>query len=495
MACAFLSSLYPTLTVIEVTHEYPVASIPAHGVESGRLIDQHSFLLAHSSHEQCVVLASSIRPDILSHINRLAAIISLREDSSSHLSIVCRSKGIPIVNVSTDVLVDLSSLTHQYVQCAVSTFQQRIYCGLFHLDKLTHLTRRRLILDGLHGKLPFDITSNADTAEDVSKAVSCGFRKFWPRSETLLYTPTVLNVFRSLLVFPSAELSALFKAAHQASIVALLKSASSGRLVFRLLDPPGHEFVPDADDTTAMGHIASLAEKSLAEVRAALSAQREANPMIGYRGARLLLTHPYLLRAQVLALCDAWTSLPREEKPKFVEIFVPFIITHGELRELRSRIFSIIQDSTDIPLQTVRFGSMIETPSILEYPEEVAALTDFVSFGTNDLAAIFYGLSRGDCYEAYMRQYIELGLIEEDPFFEFSDALLRRIVTFSRVLRQANPNVEIDICGEQTMGSNIWRAVRERSFTSISIGVENLPAFLANMCKEKYINEKYEPIP
>lgn len=487
-------SLFPVLTILDLKHSYPLVSIASAGIAVGKLTNQDFLMSGGACSAELVVVATKIQPDLLSYLDLIVAVISTEEDPSSHVSIVCRAKGIPIVNIDKATFGEIQILNGQIIQCAIDTFSRKLLFGSFLLDRTSHIKIRSKILSDLHGVLPFSITSNADTADDVKNAVACGFRKFWPRSETLLYSQDVLPVFRALLIRPTPTLAERFKELHQESIVALLRAAGATRLVFRLLDPPAHEFLPHSDDARAIQELSAQTGLTADEVKDVLISMQEDNPMMGHRGARLLLTHPSLLEAQVRALCDAWLSLEDGKKPHFVEIFVPFVITSAELMALRTRIFFVIQKMTVVPMSIVKFGTMIETPAILECANDIAPLIDFASYGTNDLAAIFYGLSRGDCYRTYLRRYIEDKLIEVDPLFEFAPHLLKRIINFSAELRAVKPIIEIDTCGEQAVGSNIWNAVKEGAFDSISIGVENLPAFLENMRIQGYVNEYYQAI-
>lgn len=488
-----IAALFPKLDTVKLELSYPVSSVVSAGIGLGSLVLQDKFMSSTDSFSQAIVLADPIRFDLLSYLPSIAGIISRNEDPSSHIAIVCRARGLPIVNVDESFFTEISSKTQGAIsQCAISTFAKTISFGAFTLDRSQYIYNRSVILNKLHGKLPFSLTSNADTADDVALAVACGFKKFWPRSETLLYSPEVLAAFRTLLINPTIEFSDNFKRLHQSSIVDLLLATKGHRLVFRLLDPPAHEFLPQLDDNNTINQLSKQALLSSDVVKKILSELREDNPMIGHRGVRLLMTHPLLLKAQVCALCDAWLSLSDAEKPPFVEIFVPFVITALELKIIKHRIFEIIRCDTTLPQSKIKFGTMIETPAIMDYPHEVAPMVDFVSYGTNDLTATHYALSRGNCYRAFLNAYINDGLIDTDPFCEFTPHLINKIITFSDALREKNPSIEIDTCGEQSLGRNIWSAVRANAFTSISIGVENLPVMLDNMYTEGYLNEQYE---
>src|SRR6202034_258115 len=97
----------------------------------------------------------------------------------------------------------------------------------------------------------------------------------------------------------------------------------------------------------------------------------------------------------------------------------------------------------------VTIGTMIETPRAALLAGEIAEVADFFSFGTNDLAQMTFGFSRDDVEGRMMSAYLELGLLERNPF-EVVDAdgvgeLIRLAVARGRAQR---PGLKIGVCGE-----------------------------------------------
>ena len=58
---------------------------------------------------------------------------------------------------------------------------------------------------------------------------------------------------------------------------------------------------------------------------------------------------------------------------------------------------------------------MVETPRAALKAGELAIISSFLSFGTNDLTQMTYGLSRDDS-GTFMRDYLEKGIFRVDPF-------------------------------------------------------------------------------
>jgi pyruvate,orthophosphate dikinase len=91
---------------------------------------------------------------------------------------------------------------------------------------------------------------------------------------------------------------------------------------------------------------------------------------------------------------------------------------------------------------------MVETPRATLRADDIAQYSAFLSFGTNDLTQMTYGLSRDDAGR-FMSDYVNQGVFPEDPFHtldtEGVGELLRIGVDRAR---QVDPKIVLSICGE-----------------------------------------------
>jgi phosphocarrier protein FPr len=97
----------------------------------------------------------------------------------------------------------------------------------------------------------------------------------------------------------------------------------------------------------------------------------ERNPALGLRGVRLALAYPDLLDTQIRALVRAFGRALR--------VMLPMVIDPGEVLQVRRILDRVASGS-------YKLGAMIETPAAALMSAELAAVTDFLSLGTNDLA-------------------------------------------------------------------------------------------------------------
>ncbi len=120
--------------------------------------------------------------------------------------------------------------------------------------------------------------------------------------------------------------------------------------------------------------------------------KREDNPFLGCRAIRLSLTHPEIFRTQLRAILRASAF-------GNVRIMFPMICTLWELREAK-RLLEECKSA--LRSEGIRFnenipaGMMVETPAAALKAEQFAREADFFSIGTNDLTQYVMAADRGN---------------------------------------------------------------------------------------------------
>jgi pyruvate,orthophosphate dikinase len=95
------------------------------------------------------------------------------------------------------------------------------------------------------------------------------------------------------------------------------------------------------------------------------------------------------------------------------------------------------------------FGTMIEIPRAALTTGQIAEYAEFISFGTNDLTQMTYGISRDDAEKAFLVKYLEEGILDRNPFASIDEAGVGRLMRISvEEGRAARPGLEAGICGE-----------------------------------------------
>ncbi|HPR91092.1 MAG TPA: pyruvate, phosphate dikinase, partial [Synergistaceae bacterium] len=96
-----------------------------------------------------------------------------------------------------------------------------------------------------------------------------------------------------------------------------------------------------------------------------------------------------------------------------------------------------------------KVGVLIEIPRAALTAGSLAKHSDFFSFGTNDLTQTTFGLSRDDSEQKFLVNYLDQGVLEDNPFQVLDPDGVGRLVRMSvEEGRASNPGLAFSLCGE-----------------------------------------------
>jgi pyruvate,orthophosphate dikinase len=297
------------------------------------------------------------------------------------------------------------------------------------------------------------VRTNADTPNDAAVAVQFGAEGIGLcRTEHMFFNPDRIPAMREMIVSRTEEQrrKALAKLLpmQRSDFEGLFTAMKGHPVTIRLLDPPLHEFLPQADeDITALAKEMGL---KFADLKAIIAGLHEFNPMMGHRGCRLAVTYPEIAEMQTQAIIEAAINVNRQGMDVIPEIMIPLV---GEVKELKYvkdvvvKTANAVIDKAKVSLD-YKVGTMIEIPRAALTADAIAQEAEFFSFGTNDLTQMTFGFSRDDAGK-FLDEYYNKKIYESDPFARLDQVGVGKLVEIAAKLgRQTRPDIKLGICGE-----------------------------------------------
>jgi pyruvate,orthophosphate dikinase len=246
-------------------------------------------------------------------------------------------------------------------------------------------------------------------------------------------------------------------------------------VTIRLFDPPLHEFLPQTRE--GLRELAEALDRPLSDITRRAEALAEANPMLGMRGVRLGVAMPEIYEMQARAIFEATLIAAGRGAPVVPEIMIPLVSAMREVELIKTRI-----EAVAAAVRTAlgrdfdyRLGVMVETPRASLRAGDIARHAAFLSFGTNDLTQMTYGLSRDDAGR-FMSAYVNLGVFPEDPFQTLDlEGVGELLLIGAERGRRTRPDLTLSICGEHGGNPESIAFCRRAGFDYVSCSPYRVP--------------------
>ena len=410
---------------------------------------------------RAILVRIETSPEDLKGMLDAAGILTARGGMTSHAAVVARGMGKCCVSGAGELQIDYKTRTIQVNGFTVKEGDWISLNGSTGEVYLGQVATQAADLSGDFGKLMdlagkysvMKVRANADTPKDAAQAFAFGAEGIGLcRTEHMFFEGDRIKAFREMILADdeAGRRVALAKLLpiQRGDFEGLFKAMNGFPVTVRLLDPPLHEFVPH--DEKGQKEMAAEMGVPLAKIVAKVESLAEFNPMLGHRGCRLGNTYPEITEMQARAIIEAAMNVKATGIPVHVEIMVPLVGNHKELRYQKSiidataeQVFSERNDKIDYMV-----GTMIEVPRAAVTANQIAEVAEFFSFGTNDLTQMTLGFSRDDIGK-FLPVYLDKGILKNDPFQILDQngvgQLIREAVFKGRGKR---PTLKCGICGE-----------------------------------------------
>ena len=154
---------------------------------------------------------------------------------------------------------------------------------------------------------------------------------------------------------------------------------------------------------------------------------------------------------QMRAILEAACQCIKDGIDVHPEVMIPLTCHVNELKVHCQTLAAIAKEVLEEQGIAVAYkiGTMIEIPRAALTADEIAVYAEFFSFGTNDLTQTTFGISRDDAEKGFLIDYIQRGLLSENPFETIDENGVAKLMGIGVDLgRKVRPDLEVGICGE-----------------------------------------------
>jgi len=433
------------------------------GAATGKIVFSATEAQAsYARNEACILVRRETSPEDIRGMHAARGVLTERGGMTSHAAVIGRGLGTPCVVGAAQMTFNLKSkkltaedgrVLREGDVITLDGTSGEIILGAPETVEAALDDAFQTLMRWADDARDIKIRANADTPADAATA-----RNFMAegiglvRTEHMFFEEERLTPMREMIFANTTEdreaALAVLLPMQRADFTELFRIMEGLPVCIRLFDPPLHEFLPS--NRSGLRELAEALDLPISDVTRRVEELKEYNPMLGLRGVRLGVTLPEIYDMQARAIFEATLDADDEGEPVVPEIMLPLVSAKREVELVRARIDAVAasvraERGEDF---TYRLGVMVETPRSCLRADEIASHAHFLSFGTNDLTQMTYGLSRDDAGR-FMSNYVQQKVFEEDPFHVLDVEGVGELVAIGAERgRMARPDLTLSICGE-----------------------------------------------
>lgn len=418
--------------------------------------------LAKERKEETLLVRTETSPEDITGMTNANGVLTIHGGMTSHAAVVARGMGKCCVSGCTNITINEKEKTltlpngkilHEGDYMSIDGTTGNVYDKQIKTKQATVSGDFETFMNWADEIKTLEIRTNADTPKDAKTALEFGAKGIGLcRTEHMFFDKERIFNFRMMITAPDLQKRkfALGKILpfQRDDFEKLFETMNGLPVVIRYLDPPLHEFLPKKEDE--IKELAASLNMNYEDLKSRIDSLKEFNPMMGHRGCRLSITYPEIAVMQTTAVIQAAINVAKKGIQVKPEIMIPLVGDINELKYVKSIVTKTAEQiiaQSGINLNYM-VGTMIEIPRATLIADELASITDFFSFGTNDLTQLTYGFSRDDSGK-FLNDYYNKRVFEKDPFKTIDQKGVGQLVGLGVELgKKGNPNIELGICGE-----------------------------------------------
>jgi pyruvate,orthophosphate dikinase len=460
------------------------------GAATGRLVFDSAEAQASASRgEPCILVRRETSSEDVRGMHAANAVLTERGGITSHAAVIGRGIGLPCVVGASSLIFNQRDKTitardgrvfRAGDEMTVDGSTGQILAGAAAMQEAALDEYFQTLMAWATVSADIMVRANADTPQDAQTARNFNAEGIGLcRTEHMFFDRGRLTVMREMIFADTSDgrravLERLLP--MQRDDFTQLFSIMQGKPVcIRLFDPPLHEFLPM--DASGQRELAEALGLPRSDVTRRIESMREYNPMLGLRGVRLGITVPEIYEMQARAIFEAIVDSLENGTSVMAEIMIPLVSARREVELVQASIDAVahaVRQERGVDFD-YRLGVMVETPRAALRAGEIAPHCAFLSFGTNDLTQMTYGLSRDDAGR-FMSDYVQQGVFDEDPFHTLDyDGVGELLMLGAQRGRSAQPGITLSLCGEHGGNPESIAFCRAAGFDYVSCSPFRVP--------------------
>lgn len=382
--------------------------------------------------DDIVIVADDLTPSDAVRLGRqnVAGFVIEHGSRTSHTTIIAKSLNIPLVTGVKDIRKLLTDQIEMPIIVDGTT-------GTVFLNPNSSTVAiyrgRRLELERLELELLVDSALKPISRDGVEIAVMANIDLPEEIAQVRRYGAAGIGLYRSEFLYIEKSPELPTEEEHLEIYRSILQSAAPDPAIIRTYDLGGRKIASEVMET------------------------HEANPVLGLRGIRLLLSRPNIFRTQVRALfragCDGelWVMLP----------MVTIVEEVRQFRAFADEIMDELEREGTPFCRDYKLGIMIEVPCAALTSDILAREVDFFSIGTNDLIQYSLAVDRSNEHVA-------------DLYRPLHPGVLRMLRMVAKNAQEAG--IELSMCGEMASDIRMLPVLLGCGLRRLSVSPRRAPA-------------------